>query len=132
MKKILAGLAIVLLVASAENAAAQGGNYRGGGGCGFGNWDGNYFVSPHHRGGNIPYDGRFTMARVQYAGNFRCASEGPGWAHDYPVAEVNFMKILRELTLVRPHMERFNILRLDSPELFKYPALYFSEPGGWR
>jgi hypothetical protein len=41
------------------------------------------------------------------------------------------MQILRELTLVRPHMDRFNIVRLDSPELFKYPALYLSEPGGW-
>jgi hypothetical protein len=103
---------------------------RGGGNCGFGNFDGAYFVSPYHRG-NIPYDGRFTFARIQYTGNFRCGSEGPGWAHDYPDAEQNFTKILRELTLVRPHMDRYNILRLDSPELFKYPAIYFSEPGGW-
>jgi hypothetical protein len=132
MRRILfASLLIALVAVELPAQRNRGGSFGGGGRCSFGNWDGEYFVSPSHNRGNIPYDGRFTFTRVQYAGIFRCGDEGPGWAHDYPVAEQNFMKILRELTLVRPHMERFNILRLDSPEIFKYPALYFSEPGGW-
>jgi hypothetical protein len=134
-------IAIALLLAavtadlSAQGRGGNRGGNRGGDGvnarCSFGaRWDGPYFVHPAHPG-NIPYDGRFTMTRVQYAGSYKCGDEGPGWSHDYPVAEVNFMLILRELTNVRPHMNRFNIVRLDSPDLFKYPALYLSEPGGW-
>lgn len=127
-------LLLLALAALSESAFAQrgGGGSRGGGGnlsCSFAQWDGPYYIHPDHRG-NPPYDGRFTLARAQYSGSFRC-SEGPGWAHDYPVAETNFVQILRELTNMRPNMDRFAIVRLDSPELFRYPALYFSEPGGW-
>src|SRR5262249_25157746 len=46
------------------------------------------------------------------------------------------MKIMREVTLLRPFVQRGdivggNILKLDDPELMKYPVGYFSEPGGW-
>ncbi len=150
MKKLLIAALLLLCIEASAQAQGRGGGGGGGGGgdsragsqqrggdgyvsasCSFGRWDGNYFNNPRHPG-NIPYDGRFTFVRVQYSGNFMCQNEGPGWSHDYPIAEKNFMLILRELTLVRPHMERFNIIRLDSPDLFKYPALYFSEPGGWQ
>ena len=45
---------------------------------------------------NIPYDGRFTFARARYA----TAQGGwyyrglPAWAHGYPNAEHNLMKIM--------------------------------------
>ena len=134
MKRILALALLIALISSSAEAQGGGGRPFRNASCSFGRWDGDYFIHPEHVavGGNIPYDGRFTFVRVQYSGSFSCAAEGPGWSHDYPVAETNFMLILRELTFVRPHMDRFNILRLDSPELFKYPALYFSEPGGWK
>ena len=84
---------------------------------------------------NTPYDGKFTFIRLQYGatlgrgGGWRL----PPWAHDYPRAERNFMKILDELTGLTPFMGSSggNILTLGDPELFKYPFAYMSEPGFW-
>jgi hypothetical protein len=87
--------------------------------------------------GNVPYDGRFTFVRIKYRGFAHFTNEGPGWAHDYPVGETHLMRIMREVTGLRPFIQRGNIsggnvLALDDPELFRYPVAYFSEPGGWR
>ena len=79
------------------------------------------------RGGvlrNVPYDGRFTVARLRYRGY-------GGWAFDYPEMERNFTMILKELTTVRPHVEGSNVHDMDDPELMKYPIAYLSEPGYW-
>ena len=81
---------------------------------------------------NVKYDGRFTFARLRYAGNWQCNQEGPGWAHDYPDAENNFLQILREITIMKPFMEGSVILDMNDPELFKYPIAYLSHPGGWQ
>ena len=80
---------------------------------------------------NVKYDGRFTFARIRYAGDYKLGPEGPGWSHDYPVAEQNFLQILKEITIMKPFMEGSVILDLNDPELFKYPVAYLSEPGGW-
>jgi hypothetical protein len=99
--------------------------------------DPNEFYSPPEWKGNIPYDGRFTFARIKYRGYSHFSGrEGPGWSHDYPRAESHFMRIIREITTIRPFVESEealggNILALDDPELFKYPVAYLSEPGGW-
>ncbi len=74
--------------------------------------------------GNVRYDGRFTFARVQYAGY-------GGWAFDYPEMERNLTMILKALTSVGPHTESSNIHLFDDPELFKFPIAYLSEPGFW-
>jgi hypothetical protein len=82
---------------------------------------------------NIKYDGRFTFARLVY-------TTGPGgyyyrglpaWAHGYNLAEENLMKIMREVTILRPHIEESNALALDDPELMKYPVAYMTEAGFW-
>src|SRR5690349_961709 len=82
---------------------------------------------------NIKYDGRFTFARLVY-------TTGPGgyyyrglpaWAHGYNVAEENLMKIMREVTALRPHVAESNALALDDPELMKYPVAYMTEAGFW-
>jgi hypothetical protein len=95
-----------------------------------------YYVPPDWRG-NVPYDGRVTFARIKYRGFFRSGQEGPGWAHDYPRAESHLMRIMRELTSVRPFVQSGDrvggiILSLDDPQLFRYPIAYLSEPGGWE
>jgi hypothetical protein len=54
------------------------------------------------------------------------------WAHDYPRAERNFMKIIDETTFVDPLLDATNILSLDDPELFKYPVAYIVEVGAWN
>jgi Domain of unknown function (DUF4159) len=83
---------------------------------------------------NVPYDGKLTFVRLRYTmgfngGSFRRGE--PPWMHDYPTADTHMMKILNELTMVRPRMDSSNILTLSDPELFKYPIAYMSEPGGW-
>ena len=75
---------------------------------------------------NVPYDGRFTFARIRYTVYGRS-----GWEFDYPQMERNLMTITRELTTLRPHVTGSNIHALDDPELMKYPVAYLSEPGYW-
>jgi hypothetical protein len=94
-----------------------------------------FYVPPDFQG-NPAYDGRFTFARIKYRGFAKFGREGPGWSHDYPRAEENFMRILRDITVVRPFVEQgpiigSAIIALDDPLLFKYPVSYMSEPGGW-
>jgi hypothetical protein len=82
---------------------------------------------------NIPYDGRFTFARVRYTpapgGNW--AGGRPSWVHGYPLAEQNLMRIMKELSLLDAHVDDINVVTLDDPELFKYPLAYIIEVGWW-
>lgn len=87
---------------------------------------------------NVAYDGRFTFVRISFESGLRRGGEffrggrgQPPWAHDYPRAERNFMKILRETTTLTPYMDGGNILAADDPELFKYPVAYIVEVGYW-
>ena len=88
---------------------------------GFGGGRGGIGIEP-----NAPYDGRFTFARIRYI-EYRSA----GWAFDYPTMERNLMLMMQEVTALKPHVLRSNILDLDDPELLKYPIAYLSEPGYW-
>lgn len=75
---------------------------------------------------NLPYDGRFTFARIRYTVHRRS-----GWEFDYPTMERNLMAMMKELTFLDPHVAGSNIFRFDDPELLKYPVAYLSEPGYW-
>ena len=84
---------------------------------------------------NVEYDGRLVFARIRYSTAFsgygRRGSRDPGWAHDYPTADLNLMQILQELTIASPRVDGSNVLTLDDPQLFRYPIAYMSEPGFW-
>jgi len=87
--------------------------------------------------GPMRHDGRFVFARIRYAdgyagGGFAYRQDLP-WAHDYPTAERNLMKILESITFVDPYMgaDGGAILKFDDPALFTYPFAYMSEPGFW-
>jgi hypothetical protein len=88
---------------------------------------------------NIPYDGRFTFARLRFTPSSSFEGMGGGgrggpdlkWDHDYPRAERHLMKILEETTVMRPYLDGGNIYATDDPELMKYPVAYLSEPGFW-
>jgi hypothetical protein len=115
-------------LAGAQRRNGFGGQYLG---------SDNDFYQPPDFHGNPSYDGRFTFARVKYRG-FRnwAGAEGPGWSHDYPRADYDFVRILRDVTIVHPFIEQGPIMgsvvvALDDPLLFKYPVTYMSEPGGW-
>lgn len=77
-----------------------------------------------------PRPSQFYFARVQFS-SFDTFAWIPGWAHDYPRAERNFLKILGEVSAIRTTPESYAIVRLDDPEIMQYPLLYFSEPGTW-
>ena len=75
---------------------------------------------------NVPYDGRFTFARIRYTVYRRS-----GWEYDYPTMERHLMTMIREVTSLKPHMTGSNIHTFDDPDLLKYPVAYLSEPGYW-
>ncbi len=87
---------------------------------------------------NVPYDGSYTFVRVRFNG-FRGRGfgggfgrgGGPGWAHDYPYADNNFVRILDEITVLDPNTVGTNIIDADDPDLLRYPIAYVSEPGEW-
>jgi hypothetical protein len=87
---------------------------------------------------NAPYDGRFTFFRVRFEPSFGGGGRGFGrgrmdkkWDHDTPRAERHFMKILEEITMLRPKMDCGAIYAFGEAESFKYPIAYVSEPGFW-
>jgi hypothetical protein len=124
-------ISVALLVGVASAGAAQRGDRgdRSGRGEGRGR-----SVEPAP---NVPYDGRFTFARIRYEmsldgfGGGRFGRDLP-WSHDYPRAERNFTAILSELTTIQVQRAGSVILTLDDPELFKYPVAYMAEPGFWQ
>jgi hypothetical protein len=75
-------------------------------------------------GASVPYDGQFTIVRLWYP-------YYGGWSFDYPDMEQNLTLILNELTLLPVRKSGSNILRMDDPELMKFPVAYLSEPGYW-
>ncbi len=76
---------------------------------------------------NVPYDGRFAFVRVIY----ECDASGywyrglPAWAHGYPMAEQNLMKIMNEVSFLGPH-EDITTLTAAEPGTFKYPGNYIN------
>jgi hypothetical protein len=75
----------------------------------------------------------FVYARVkyhtqQYRRGFGGGGEVP-WHHDYPDGDTMFPDNLQKLTTVTTDPDSFQIVDIDSKELFKYPFIYMSEPG---
>ena len=120
MRRSVATVVLALAAAIASAAAVQ---RRG-------VWD-EYAVEPRLH--NVPYDGRFTFARIKYKtapGGFWYQGM-PSWSHGYPISEDNLLRIMNEVTLLRGRVDGFNVLALDDPELFKYPLAYIIEVGWW-
>jgi len=91
---------------------------------------------------NLPYDGRFTFARIKYTGlgPMSYYYRGlPAWAHGYipdprrgnARAEDNLMKIMDEVSYLDAHTDGSVVYGFDDPELFRYPIAYMAEPGFW-
>ena len=83
---------------------------------------------------NAPYDGRFTFVRINYdvaPGGYWYQGQ-PAWAHGYPIAEGNLMKIMNEVTFLGANDATVNTLGLDDPGLFRYPLAYIIEVSWWN
>ena len=85
----------------------------------------------------VPYNGAFTFVRIRFntgargfGGGFGRGG-GPPWAHDYPYADDNFVRILDEVTLLGPNTEATNVIDADDPALHSHPVAYVAEPGWW-
>ena len=116
------GLIGIVGLVCATAAMAQGFGRRG--------WRDAFSVD---RDAKAPYDGRFAFSRLRHTVGMGSSGRGgePPWAHDYPRAERNFTRILKELTFISPHLDDSNIFTMDDPELFTSPIAYMSEPGFW-
>ena len=83
--------------------------------------------------GNAVYDGRLTFARLRFvsppAGYYYRGL--PAWAHGYPRAERNLMRIIDEISALHPHVHESNVFTWDDPALNKCPIAYMTEAGFW-
>jgi hypothetical protein len=82
---------------------------------------------------NVPYDGRFTFARLKFTtGPGGYYYQGlPAWAHGYAKAENNLLRIVTEISTLHPRLDESNVFALDDPELFKYPVAMMIEADYW-
>ena len=92
----------------------------------------NFFTGDFPVEGNPSYDGRLTFVRLRYPGYGGMTNEGPGWMHDYPTAERHLLKIMSEMSDLRPRTDSSSVIDFGDPQLMKYPIAYFSEPGYWQ
>ncbi|MEP6491212.1 MAG: DUF4159 domain-containing protein [bacterium] len=82
---------------------------------------------------NVAYDGRFAFARLRYAvapGGYYYRGL-PSWAHGYPNAEENLLRLTHEVSLFSPHLDGTNVVAINDPALFRYPVTYMTEAGYW-
>lgn len=79
-----------------------------------------------------PKDAEFTYARIRYHMTsdalWEQRREVP-WHHDYPEGDEFFPSFLKEVTQIHTTSKSYQIVDIDSPELFKYPFAYLCEPG---
>src|SRR4051812_39460130 len=126
-----AAFAYVIALCAGSMAQAQNGGVPGG--ARFGGISGCPDPPPTKK---IPYDGGVTFVRLKYKGG-----PGPGyyrgepsWAHGYGYAEngsaeMNLMKIVGEISMMRPHVDATNVIAIDDPALFRYPVAFLVEAG---
>ena len=121
MKRLVA---IGILLLSASAFAQFGGGVRFSAG-GFG---GGLFDSAEPR--DVDRTG-FVYARIKYhvqPSNYCGRGEVP-WHHDYPDGDREFPDSLERLTNTQTDRNSYQIVEIDSKELFRYPFTYLSEPG---
>jgi len=78
-------------------------------------------------------DSGFVYARIRFhLPAFRVGFNQEGqvaWEHDYPNADELFPSVLGEVTSIHTTAMSYQIVDIDSPELFKFPFAYLCEPG---
>src|SRR5215471_9639875 len=77
-----------------------------------------------------PKDVEFTYARIRYhmTPDAVYVREVP-WHHDYPYGDETFPTFIKEVSQVHTASTAYQIVDIDSPDLFKYPFAYLCEPG---
>ena len=77
-----------------------------------------------------PKDAEFTYARIRYhmTPDAIYVREVP-WHHDYPFGDETFPSFVKEVSRVHTEAAAYQIVDIDSSDLFKYPFAYLCEPG---
>jgi hypothetical protein len=75
-------------------------------------------------------DSEFVYARIRYHMTPEAifVREVP-WHHDYPYGDQMFPTVVAEVTNIKTSSMAYQIVDIDSPELFEYPFAYLCEPG---
>jgi hypothetical protein len=78
-----------------------------------------------------PKDVEFTYARIRYHMTTSALYEQRElpWHHDYPEGDETFPTFVKEVTNVHTARNAYQIVDIDSPDLFKFPFAYLCEPG---
>jgi hypothetical protein len=76
----------------------------------------------------------YTFARVQFnmsPQGYRGRNQQGQlpWEHDYPKSEDFFLTMVSQVTGVHSSRDAYEVVQLESKDIFKYPFLYLSEPG---
>ena len=143
MNKKLAAIAILGfgIVAMAQFGGRRGQFGRGQFGGSDGGPTGGQCLVPGYRGGtgeeDVPTPRKidrsgFVYARVRYHPQPWWRQETPRevpWHHDYPDGDTMFPDSLVRLTTTHTDPEAYQLVDIDSKELFEYPFIYMSEPG---
>src|SRR5881628_1205219 len=77
-----------------------------------------------------PQDSEFVYARIRYhmTSDAWTVREVP-WHHDYPWGDQMFPTVVREVSNIKTTPNSYQIVDIDSRDLFKYPFAYLCEPG---
>src|SRR5881296_1938182 len=75
-------------------------------------------------------DSEFVYARIRYhmTSDAWTVREVP-WHHDYPWGDQMFPTVVREVSNIKTTPNSYQIVDIDSRDLFKYPFAYLCEPG---
>lgn len=79
------------------------------------------------RGGELPPHS-FYFTRAQYSGGGWGWRSINSWATDFPKADIQFLTVLKRLSNIDAYSQE-NAVRLDDPNLRRYPFLYALEVG---
>jgi len=136
---IIAATLGLVVTAYAQFGGGQFGGGRQAGGFGGGGGGGRNCIVPGAQFGfgegdtsssrNINRAG-FVYARVRYHTHpWQGQTNEVPWHHDYPDGDTMFPDNLGKLTMVATDPDAYQIVDIDSKELFQYPFIYMSEPG---
>jgi hypothetical protein len=141
-KKLLAALILIFGVLGfaqfGPRFGQQGGRLRQGGGFDPTSQTGGRCLVPGYRGTGeedlpTPRDidrSAFVYARIRYHTRpWRGETSEVPWHHDYPDGDTMLPISLSRLTTMYTTADSYQIVDVDSKELFQYPFAYISEPG---
>jgi hypothetical protein len=77
-----------------------------------------------------PPGSEFTFARIRYHMSLDAAFQRElPWHHDYPYSDETFAGFVKGVSNIHTSATAYQIVDIDSPQLFLHPFAYLAEPG---